>query len=120
MASGLMSTAYTVPDSTRRAARTVNHPDPAPMSATFVPGAIPRVSITRLICSRSSRPGVSKIDRSPVYGVLVFRPVVCCAGDAEGEFWIALAESHNHERETASRRKCFRGIERRTEFRELG
>src|ERR1700722_7930466 len=73
-----MSTAYTMPVSvTRRAARTVNHPDPAPMSATFFPAEILRMSSTRLICSLSSRPGESKIDKSPVYGLLVLRGWVC-------------------------------------------
>src|SRR6266567_7322310 len=42
-----MSTAYTVPEApTRLAARTANQPDPAPISATPLPGAIPRMSIT--------------------------------------------------------------------------
>src|ERR1700751_2728329 len=78
-----MSTAYTSPASPgRRAARTVNHPEPAPISATFFPDVTPRMSITRLICSLSSRPGVSKIERSPVYGVLVLRVTVGLAAGA--------------------------------------
>src|SRR6516225_7039993 len=79
MDSGLMSTAYTIPASpTRFAARTVNQPEPAPISATFFPGAMPRMSITRSICNLSSRPGESKIERSPVYGVLVLRVSLDC------------------------------------------
>src|SRR6266496_1336840 len=85
MASGLISTAYTVPVSpTRRAARTVNQPDPAPISATALPGVIPKMSITRLICNLSSLPGESKIERSPVYGSLVLRcSLGCGAGDCD-------------------------------------
>ena len=38
-----MSTAYTIPLApTRRAARTVNHPEPAPISATVFPGRDPQ------------------------------------------------------------------------------
>src|SRR6267378_2760039 len=88
MASGLISMAYTVPVSrTRFAARTVNQPDPAPISATVLPGAIPRMSMTRLICSLSSLPGESKMERSPVYGLLVLRCSDCCvaAGDSGGD-----------------------------------
>jgi hypothetical protein len=43
----------------RLAARTVNQPDPAPIPVTVLPGAIPRMSMTRLICSLSSLPGES-------------------------------------------------------------
>ena len=46
--------------------RPSKYPVPAPMSATFLPVLIPRMSITRLICRRWSRPGESKIDKSPV------------------------------------------------------
>ena len=63
---------------TRFAARTVNQPDPAPISATVLPGTIPKMSITRLICSLSFLPGESKMERSPVYGVLVLRCSDCC------------------------------------------
>src|SRR5258707_13237340 len=78
IASGFMQTAYTVPVSpTRLAARTVNQPDPAPISATVFPEAIPTMSITRLICSLSSLPSESKMERSPVYGVLVLRCSDC-------------------------------------------
>ena len=77
---GLISSANTVPPGpTLRAARTVNHPDPAPTSATLFPGPIPSKSITRSICSFRSLSGYSKIDRSPEYGVLVGRGCCCTA-----------------------------------------
>jgi len=50
---------------------------PAPISATVLPGAIPRMSMTRLIRSLSSLPGESKMERSPVYGLLVLRCSDC-------------------------------------------
>ncbi len=51
---------------TRRAARTLNQPEPAPMSATVLPGVMLRRSMTRSIWSFLSRSGYSKMERSPV------------------------------------------------------
>src|SRR5580658_8792994 len=92
MALGLISSAYTVPaDPTRAAARTVNHPDPAPTSATDFPGVIESRSITRSTCSFLSRSGYSKMERSPEYGVLVGRLPWPVAGACAGGWAVACA-----------------------------